>query len=89
MRMGRLEAVAASADLVHWEKYPGNPIVGGDKSSPVLVPDGEAFRACVAEAVEVAREDYVVTIGVEPTLSEKDRDAPSLGEFDSPFVYEG
>ena len=37
-------AVAASADLVHWEKYPGNPIVGGDKSSPVLVPDGEAFR---------------------------------------------
>ena len=28
-------------------------------------------------------------LGVEPTLSEKDRDAPRLADFDSPFVYEG
>lgn len=29
--------VARSADLVHWEKYPGNPIVGDNRSSPILV----------------------------------------------------
>lgn len=35
--------IARSRDLVHWEKYPGNPIVGGNASSPVLVstPDGD------------------------------------------------
>ncbi|OQB37531.1 MAG: Glycosyl hydrolases family 43 [Candidatus Hydrogenedentes bacterium ADurb.Bin179] len=37
-------AVAVSDDLVHWEKYPGNPIVRGDKSSPVLVQDGKGYR---------------------------------------------
>lgn len=37
-------AVAVSDDLVHWEKYEGNPILDGDKSSPVLVHDGKAFR---------------------------------------------
>ena len=37
-------AVAASTDLVHWEKYPGNPILRGDKSSPVLVSNGEGDR---------------------------------------------
>lgn len=36
--------VAMSADLVHWEKYPENPIVEGDHSSPVVVPDGDKFR---------------------------------------------
>lgn len=33
--------VAMSKDLVHWVKYPGNPIVEGDHSSPILVFDGE------------------------------------------------
>ncbi len=33
--------VAMSADLIHWKKYPGNPIVKGDYSSPILVFDGE------------------------------------------------
>ena len=37
-------AVAASADLIHWKKYPGNPIVRGDKSSPVLVHDKAGYR---------------------------------------------
>jgi hypothetical protein len=37
-------AVAASTDLIHWQKYEGNPIVRGDKSSPVLVQDGTAYR---------------------------------------------
>jgi beta-1,2-mannobiose phosphorylase / 1,2-beta-oligomannan phosphorylase len=36
--------VAMSTDLVHWKKYPKNPIVSGDKSSPILVPDGKGFR---------------------------------------------
>ncbi|HNR41758.1 MAG TPA: hypothetical protein PKL65_05970 [Bacteroidales bacterium] len=36
--------VAMSEDLYHWTKYPGNPIVEGDHSSPVLVPDGDKFR---------------------------------------------
>jgi beta-1,2-mannobiose phosphorylase / 1,2-beta-oligomannan phosphorylase len=36
--------VAMSTDLVHWVKYPKNPIVEGDHSSPILVPDGDKFR---------------------------------------------
>ena len=29
--------IAMSTDLVHWVKYPGNPIVAGDHSSPIVV----------------------------------------------------
>ncbi|NMC38766.1 MAG: glycosylase [Bacteroidales bacterium] len=36
--------VAMSEDLYHWTKFPGNPIVEGDHSSPILVPDGDKFR---------------------------------------------
>jgi sucrose-6-phosphate hydrolase SacC (GH32 family) len=36
--------VAVSTDLIHWTKYPGNPIVEGDHSSPILVPDGDKYR---------------------------------------------
>jgi predicted GH43/DUF377 family glycosyl hydrolase len=36
--------VAVSDDLIHWIKYPGNPIVLGDHSSPILVFDGEKYR---------------------------------------------
>ncbi len=36
--------VAMSKDLVKWEKYPGNPLVDGDTSSPILVNDGEKYR---------------------------------------------
>jgi beta-1,2-mannobiose phosphorylase / 1,2-beta-oligomannan phosphorylase len=36
--------VAMSSDLIHWIKYPKNPIVEGDHSSPILVPDGDKFR---------------------------------------------
>ena len=35
--------VARSTDLIHWEKYPGNPIIA-DKSSGIVVPDGRQFR---------------------------------------------
>jgi sugar lactone lactonase YvrE/L-ascorbate metabolism protein UlaG (beta-lactamase superfamily) len=36
--------VAVSKDLVHWKKYPQNPIVTGDKSSGILVHDGTRYR---------------------------------------------
>lgn len=36
--------VAMSADLIHWVKYPGNPIVEGDHSSPITVFDGQGYR---------------------------------------------
>jgi sucrose-6-phosphate hydrolase SacC (GH32 family) len=36
--------VAVSADLIHWEKYPGNPIVEGDHSSPIMVVADSEYR---------------------------------------------
>jgi hypothetical protein len=36
--------VARSHDLVHWEKYPGNPIVKDNCSSPILVATPEGDR---------------------------------------------
>ncbi len=36
--------VAASKDLIHWKKYDQNPIMGENRSSGILVPDGEMFR---------------------------------------------
>ena len=35
--------VAMSTDLTHWVKYPENPIVSGDHSSPILVFDGKEY----------------------------------------------
>jgi hypothetical protein len=35
--------LAVSDDLRRWRKYPKNPLVGGGKSSGVLVPDGDGF----------------------------------------------
>ena len=36
--------LAVSDDLVHWEKYPGNPVIRSDDSSGILVDDGERLR---------------------------------------------
>ncbi|MBI3409702.1 MAG: glycosylase [Planctomycetes bacterium] len=38
--------VATSTDLIHWEKYPGNPLlpVEENKSSGIMVHDGEKYR---------------------------------------------
>jgi sucrose-6-phosphate hydrolase SacC (GH32 family) len=36
--------VAASTDLVHWIKYPKNPIIRTDNSSGILVHDGRQYR---------------------------------------------
>jgi predicted GH43/DUF377 family glycosyl hydrolase len=35
--------LAISEDLVNWKKYPGNPIMREDKSSPVVVFDGSRY----------------------------------------------
>ena len=36
--------IARSTDRVHWQKYSGNPIVAGNKSSGIVVPVGDGFR---------------------------------------------
>jgi hypothetical protein len=36
--------VARSTDLIHWKKYPHNPIVADNKSSGIVVPCGDRFR---------------------------------------------
>jgi hypothetical protein len=36
--------LAVSDDLVHWEKYPGNPVIRSDDSSGILVDDGRRLR---------------------------------------------
>lgn len=36
--------VAISDDLIHWKKYENNPIMKENKSSPILVHDGELYR---------------------------------------------
>jgi hypothetical protein len=36
--------IARSTDRVHWQKYSGNPLVKGNKSSGMVVPAGEGFR---------------------------------------------
>lgn len=46
--------VAVSNDLVHWEKYRRNPIIGPDHSSGILVHDGTQYRMyCMHRAVSV------------------------------------
>ena len=36
--------VAMSEDLINWKKYSGNPVIGVNKSSPVIVKDGTKYR---------------------------------------------
>lgn len=36
--------LATSEDLIHWKKYEQNPIMEDDKSSGILVHDGEQYR---------------------------------------------
>ncbi len=39
-------AIATSTDLIHWEKYAGNPLrpIEENKSSGIVLPDGDKFR---------------------------------------------
>ncbi len=36
--------IARSTDLIHWQKFPRNPLVENNKSSGIVVPDGPGFR---------------------------------------------
>ncbi|ULQ54038.1 family 43 glycosylhydrolase [Flavihumibacter fluvii] len=36
--------IASSTDLIHWKKFPGNPILQENKSSAILVFDGKQYR---------------------------------------------
>ncbi len=46
--------VAVSDDLVHWTKYPLNPIIPIDHSSGILVHDGDAYRMyCMHPSVKL------------------------------------
>jgi len=47
--------VAMSTDLIHWKKYPKNPIVSGNKNSGIVVHDGKQYRlyTMVHPAVDV------------------------------------
>ncbi len=36
--------LAASDDLIHWRKYPGNPIMADNRSSGLLIDDGRRWR---------------------------------------------
>ncbi|MGL4462211.1 MAG: glycosylase, partial [Planctomycetia bacterium] len=36
--------IAVSDDLNRWTKFAGNPLLHGDESSGIVVPDGEGFR---------------------------------------------
>jgi beta-1,2-mannobiose phosphorylase / 1,2-beta-oligomannan phosphorylase len=44
--------VARSADLVHWQKYPGNPVIA-DQSSGMLIFDGRVRLYTMHDAVNV------------------------------------
>ena len=37
-------SVAMSKDLINWKKYPKNPIIEGDYSSPILIKEGSKYR---------------------------------------------
>ena len=36
--------IARSLDLIHWEKYAGNPLIRDDSSSSMVVPVGGRLR---------------------------------------------
>ncbi|HBE70042.1 MAG TPA: glycosylase [Planctomycetaceae bacterium] len=40
--------LAVSDDLIHWEKYSENPLIGSDDSSGQLIHDGQRFRLYTA-----------------------------------------
>ena len=36
--------IAIPKDLIHWQKYPNNPIIGNNQSSGIVLNDGNQFR---------------------------------------------
>lgn len=43
--------LAMSTDLTHWKKYPGNPLLADNQSSPVFVYDGTRYRLYIMHAM--------------------------------------
>lgn len=62
---GTMPAIGLAAALI--EARDPEAVIGSFASDHVI-GDEEAFRDCVREAVAAAREDLVVTIGIEPTF---------------------
>ncbi len=60
-----MAAIAWAAAVI--EARDPEAIVGSFAADHVI-PDGAAFRGCVREAIDVARDGFLVTIGVEPTF---------------------
>ncbi|HYN29643.1 MAG TPA: mannose-1-phosphate guanylyltransferase [Dermatophilaceae bacterium] len=59
-----MAAIGLAAAVV--EREDPDAVVGSFAADHVI-PDADAFRACVAEAVEVARQGFLVTVGIAPT----------------------
>jgi mannose-1-phosphate guanylyltransferase len=59
-----MAAIGLAAAVV--EREDPDAVVGSFAADHVI-PDADAFRACVAEAVEVARSGFLVTVGITPT----------------------
>ena len=59
-----MAAIGLAAAVV--ERTDPGAVIGSFAADHVI-PDADAFRAAVREAVEVAREGHLVTLGVEPT----------------------
>ncbi len=59
-----MAAIGLAAAVV--ERIDPDAVIGSFAADHVI-PDAEAFRTAVREAVEVAREGHLVTLGVEPT----------------------
>lgn len=47
--------LAVSDDLVHWKKYPRNPLMAGNQSSPIYVYDGTRYRLYIMHEVVADR----------------------------------
>lgn len=58
----------AAAVLERRARESGEDLVLGSFAADHVITDDGAFAAAVREAVAVAREDYLVTIGIEPTF---------------------
>ena len=58
----------AAAILEHRATESGEDVVMGSFAADHVISDPAAFHRTVVEAVAAAREDWLVTIGIEPTF---------------------
>ncbi len=69
--------MARSTDLVHWEKYPGNPVIDHNWSSPILVegPGGTHLYTMHPEVRRFSNPQPDAGKGVSPRSSGKSRES--------------